>query len=103
MEIRHEVQTAIEDQVKQKAFKKNNEAAVSLTVKEGEPVYDLLNDAAFAKEFFIVAEFSVTPGSEFEVKVSKTGYGMCPRCRRYEPLESSGLCARCDQVMAGQP
>ena len=99
LEIRHEVQQAIEEQVKAKAFKKNNEAAVKLVVKEGETVYDLLNDEDFAKEFFIVAEFDVSAGPEFVVKVTRTQYEMCPRCRRYEPLVD-GLCERCAGVVA---
>ncbi|MDB6079979.1 MAG: isoleucyl-tRNA synthetase, partial [Akkermansiaceae bacterium] len=42
LEIRRVVQTAIEEQIQAKAFKKNNEAAVTLVVPAGEPVYDLL-------------------------------------------------------------
>ena len=98
LEIRHEVQQAIEEQVKEKAFKKNNEAAVKLVVKEGEAVYDLLSDEDFAKEFFIVAEFDVSAGPEFVVKVTRTRHEMCPRCRRYEPLVD-GLCERCAGVV----
>ncbi len=99
LEIRHEVQTAIEEQVQARAFKKNNEAAVALVVKEGEPVYPLLADKDFAKEFFIVAEFDVSAGSEFSVKVTKSANPMCPRCRRYEPPVSDGLCGRCSEVL----
>ena len=99
LEIRHDVQTAIEEQVKAKAFKKNNEAAVKVVVKEGEPAYDLLNDENFAKEFFIVADFEVTVGSEFSVKVAKSEHEMCPRCRRYEPLVDE-VCERCAGVVA---
>jgi isoleucyl-tRNA synthetase len=98
LEIRHDVQQVIEEQVKAKAFKKNNEAAVRLTVKEGETAYELLNDPQFAKEFFIVADFEVAVGSEFAVKVGKSAYEMCPRCRRYEPLVD-GLCERCAGVV----
>src|SRR5690606_29927187 len=99
LEIRHDVQQAIEEQVKAKAFKKNNEAAVTLIVKEGEAVYDLLNDEDFAKEFFIVAEFDVSAGAEFSVKVAKSEHAMCPRCRRYEPLVED-VCERCSGVVA---
>ncbi|MEM1085848.1 MAG: isoleucine--tRNA ligase [Verrucomicrobiota bacterium] len=99
LEIRGEVQAAIEEQVQAKTFKKNNEAAVELVVKEGEEVYSLLNDREFACEFFIVSDFDVLAGSEFSVKVGKTTYQMCPRCRRYEPLEEDGLCARCSEVL----
>ncbi|MCH7226124.1 isoleucine--tRNA ligase [Haloferula sp. A504] len=99
LEIRHDVQQAIEERVKAKAFKKNNEASVKLVVKEGEPAYDLLNDETFAKEFFIVAGFEVTVGGEFSVKVEKADHGMCPRCRRYEPLVDE-VCERCAGVVA---
>ncbi len=99
LEIRHDVQQAIEEQVKAKAFKKNNEAAVKLVVKEGETVYPLLSDEAFAKEFFIVAEFDVSAGPEFSVKVTKSEHPMCPRCRRYETLVAE-VCERCDGVVA---
>lgn len=99
LEIRHSVQTAIEEQVKAKAFKKNNEAAVTLVVKEGEAVYPLLSDREFACEFFIVSDFDVSAGPEFSVKVEKSGYEMCPRCRRYEPPSEDGLCKRCATVM----
>ncbi|MBB5352761.1 isoleucyl-tRNA synthetase [Haloferula luteola] len=99
LEIRHDVQQAIEEQVKAKAFKKNNEAAVKLVVKEGEPVYALLSDEDFAKEFFIVAEFDVSAGSDFSVKATKSEHPMCPRCRRYEIL-TGDLCGRCSSVVA---
>ncbi len=99
LEIRHEVQQAVEAQVKAKAFKKNNEAAVKMVVKEGEVAYDLLNDEAFAKEFFIVSAFEVSVGGEFSVEVTKSDHEMCPRCRRYEPLVD-GLCERCAGVVA---
>ena len=100
LEIRHEVQTAVEEKIKAKAFKKNNEAVVRLTVVEGELVYAELNDREFAKEFFIVSDFTVTPGSEFAVEIEKTEHAMCPRCRRYEPLNDDGLCERCASVVA---
>jgi isoleucyl-tRNA synthetase len=99
LEIRGEVQTAIEAQVQAKAFKKNNEAAVELVVKEGEVVYPLLNDREFACEFFIVSDFDVSAGSEFSVKVGKSGHPMCPRCRRYEPPVAEDLCRRCGEVL----
>jgi len=99
LEIRHEVQTAIEARIQAREFKKANEAAVSLRVREGEPVYAELNQRELAKEFFIVAEFEVTAGSEFEVRVRRSEHAMCPRCRRYEPLEEAGLCERCAGVM----
>jgi len=99
MEIRSDVQTAIESQVQEKVFKKNNEAAVKLVVKEGEPVYSLLSDREFACEFFIVSDFDVSAGSKPSVTVAKSEHPMCPRCRRYEPPTVDGLCGRCADVM----
>jgi isoleucyl-tRNA synthetase len=99
LEIRRTVQTAIEEQVQAKAFNKNNEAAVALVVPEGEPVYDLLRDRQFATEFFIIADLDVSAGKALSAKAAKTSYGMCPRCRRYEPLGKSGVCARCESVV----
>ena len=99
LEIRRTVQTAIEEQVQAKAFNKNNEAAVTLVVPEGEPVYDLLRDRQFATEFFIIADLDVSAGKALSAKAAKTSYCMCPRCRRYEPLGKSGVCARCESVV----
>ncbi|HEY1123074.1 MAG TPA: class I tRNA ligase family protein, partial [Haloferula sp.] len=99
LEIRRTVQTAIEEQIQAKVFNKNNEASVTLVVPEGEPVYDLLRDRQFATEFFIIADLDVSAGKVLSAKAAKTNYGMCPRCRRYEPLGKSGLCARCESVV----
>lgn len=98
MEIRHHMQTAIEARVQAKDFQKNNEAAVTLTIPAGEAVADLLRDREFATEFFIIAELDVVDGAELTATVRKSGFAMCPRCRRYEPLLSSGLCERCESV-----
>ncbi|MEK7952967.1 isoleucine--tRNA ligase [Luteolibacter soli] len=99
LEIRRTVQTAIEEQIQAKVFTKNNEAAVTLVVPEKEPVYDLLRDRQFATEFFIIADLDVSAGKKLSAKAAKTSYHMCPRCRRYEPLGKSGLCARCESVV----
>ncbi len=96
------IQISIEAQVKAKAFNKNNEAVVKLILPEGEDqaVIELLNDADFAKEFFIVSELHVESGAELEAIATKSPHGMCPRCRRYEPaVDADGLCARCAEVM----
>jgi len=99
LEIRRVVQTAIEEQIQAKAFTKNNEAAVTLVVPARDPVYDLLRDRQFTTEFFIVADLDVSAGPALSAKVAKTSYKMCPRCRRYEPLGKSGVCARCESVV----
>ncbi len=102
-QIRGVIQVAIEEQVKLKAFNKNNEAVVRLTVpqEESPAVVELLQNAEFAKEFFIISALQVEQGTELAATASKTKYTMCPRCRRYEPtVGDEGLCARCAQVMA---
>ena len=103
--IRSVIQVAIEAQVKAKAFNKNNEAVVHLTVPTGEApaVVELLQDTEFAKEFFIVSALHVTQGDELSATAEKTPHAMCPRCRRYEPaVNAEGLCERCAAVTTTQ-
>lgn len=99
--IKSAIQVAIEAQVQAKAFAKNNEAAVCLTVPRDEnpDVLTLLNDRAFATEFFILADLKVSFGETLAAEASCSPYTMCPRCRRYEPEARDGLCARCVQVL----
>ncbi len=100
-QIRSVIQVAIEAQVKAKAFNKNNEAVVELTIpeKEDAAVVKLLQDADFAKEFFILSELRTTRGAELKVTATKSEHAMCPRCRRYEPAaDEEGLCARCSAI-----
>lgn len=101
-QIKGVIQVAIEAQVKAKAFNKNNEAVVALTVPQDEDaaVLALLRDAEFAKTYFIVSDLSVTVGDELAATVAKTPHAICPRCRRYEPAaDGDGLCARCAAVL----
>ncbi|GAA5495522.1 isoleucine--tRNA ligase [Rubritalea halochordaticola] len=100
LEIRGVIQTAIEEKVQSKAFNKNNEASVVLTVTDKVTCLDELNNREFATEFFILADLKVEQGAELKAEASATEHCMCPRCRRYEPLLSSGLCERCDSVVA---
>lgn len=101
-EIKSVIQVAIEQQIKARAFSKNNEAHVSLTLPadEREDVAALLADRDFATEFFIIAGLDVRRGDTLEASAVKTAHAMCPRCRRYEPLLADGLCARCSSVMS---
>lgn len=102
-QIKGAIQVAIEAQVKAKAFNKNNEAVVTLTLPEDEDaaVASLLSDEEFAKTFFIVSELKLERGSELAATAEKTPHPMCPRCRRYEPAANEeGLCARCAAVLA---
>ena len=98
-EIKHAIQTAIEGRVQAKEFTRNNEADVSLTVPASdEPLLALLNDRAFATEFFIIAGLSATVGENLSATARKTEHALCPRCRKHEPLLESGICDRCDEV-----
>ena len=100
-QIKSVIQVAIEAQVKAKAFNKNNEAVVTLTLPQDEAaeVVALLEDAEFAKTFFIVSGLNVVRGAELAATAEKTSHGMCPRCRRYEPaVNEEGLCERCAAV-----
>lgn len=99
------IQVAIEAQIKAKAFNKNNEAVVRVTLPADEDaaVLDLLRDREFAKEYFIVADVEVCTGEALAAEATKTPYAMCPRCRRYEPaVNEEGLCARCADAMAAR-
>ena len=102
-QIRNVIQVAIEAQIKAKAFNKNNEAVVQLTVpeKEDAAVLGLLQNSDFAKEFFIVSEVQVSVGEQLTATAQKTLHAMCPRCRRYEPaVNDERLCGRCAAMMA---
>ena len=102
-EIRSVIQVAIEEQVKAKVFSKNNEASITLTVpvNESEDVVALLEDRAFATEFFIIADLDVKTGPELAASAAKTEHAMCPRCRRYEPAAEGGdVCERCAEVLS---
>ncbi len=102
LEIKGAIQVALDACIKGKVFSKNNEAVVTLTVPatEDAAVLALLQDAEFAKTFFIVAELRVEQGTELTVSAEKTACTMCPRCRRYEPaVNEEGLCARCAAVL----
>lgn len=96
LEIKAIIQTAIEQKVQTKEFKKNNEASILLTVPSGHPCLALLEDHQFATEFFIVSELKVAQGDSFSAVAELTTHPMCPRCRKYEPpVDEQGLCRRC--------
>ncbi len=101
-EIKYTIQTAIEARIQAKEFTRNNEADVALTIPVGDiPLLYLLNDRAFATEFFIIAGLTATVGDELAATARKTDHLLCPRCRKHEPLLESGLCERCDEVCSG--
>ncbi len=98
LELRAVIQTAIEEQVQAKAFNKNNEADVTLTLPADHPCRSMLDDREFVTEFFILAGLTVVDGDEVSATAKATEHSMCPRCRRYEPLVSD-VCQRCHDVM----
>ena len=64
-------------------------------------VVALLEDRAFATEFFIIADLDVKTGPELAASAAKTEHAMCPRCRRYEPAAEGGdVCERCAEVLS---
>ena len=98
-EIKHAIQTAIEARIQAKEFTRNNEADVTLTIPESDiSLLEMLTDREFATEFFIIAGLSVTLGETLTATARKTDLPLCPRCRKHEPLQESGLCERCDEV-----
>ena len=96
LEVKAVVQSAIEKQVQEKVFKRNEEARVELTMPANHPSRELLEDPAFATEFFLVAELILSDGEQLAAEASATGLDLCPRCRTYKPdLNDEGLCPRC--------
>lgn len=101
LELRGVIQTAIEAQVQAKAFNKNNEAAVELTLSSDDGARVHLASRDFATEFFIISDLVLLDGAETVATAAKTSHSMCPRCRRYEPAVSdAGLCERCESVLS---
>ena len=100
-EIKYAIQTAIEACIQTKEFTRNNEADVALTIPASDAaLLEMLNDRAFATEFFIIAGLSATVGEELAATARKTDHALCPRCRKHEPLLEIGLCERCEKVVA---
>jgi isoleucyl-tRNA synthetase len=98
-DIKYVIQTAIEARIQAKEFTRNNEADVALTVLAGDAtLLPLLNDREFATEFFIIANLTASAGPTLAATARKTGFLLCPRCRKHEPLLDHGLCPRCDDV-----
>ena len=101
-EIKYVIQTAIEARIQAREFTRNNEADVDLTITAADAaLLPLLNNRDFASEFFIIANLRAAVGDALAATARKTGFPLCPRCRKHEPLLASGLCARCDEVCSG--
>jgi isoleucyl-tRNA synthetase len=99
-EIKYVIQTAIEGCIQAREFTRNNEADVVVTVPDGDhELLPLLNDRDFATEFFIIANLTASAGAALAATARKTDHGLCPRCRKHEPLLASGVCCRCAEVI----
>ncbi len=99
-EIKYAIQTAIENRIQAKEFSRNNEADVTITLPASDAaLLEMLNDREFATEFFIIAGLTASVGEELTTTARKTELHLCPRCRKHEPLQESGLCERCDHVV----
>ncbi len=102
-QIKGVMQAAIEEKVQAKEFSRNNEAAIELIIPEADQhLMVRLAERDFATEFFIIAELDVEVGQGLSATARKTELPLCPRCRRHEPILESGLCERCDAVLAAQ-
>jgi isoleucyl-tRNA synthetase len=100
-EIKYAIQTAIENRIQAKEFSRNNEADVTITLPASDAaLLVMLNDREFATEFFIIAGLTASMGQELTTTARKTDLHLCPRCRKHEPLQDSGLCERCDHVVS---
>ncbi len=107
LELREVIQNAIEPQVQAKAFNKNNEASVELSLPAAHGLRGLLGDREFATEFFIISDLKLGESEGVSAKACRTEHPMCPRCRRYEPPatgesgDGGELCIRCAEVLSG--
>ncbi len=100
LELKAKFQADIESKIKAGEFKKNNEAHITLTLPSTHGLFNLLSDAAFSAEFFILAKLDLVEGPELSITTQKTTETMCPRCRRYEPIqEGKEICERCYSVV----
>lgn len=99
-EIKHVIQTAIEERVQAREFSRNNEARVSLVLPETDAaLLPLLRDREFATEFFIISDLEIEMGSALAATAVRTAHPLCPRCRKHEPVKESGICGRCEHAV----
>jgi hypothetical protein len=61
----------------------------------------LAESAEEALEFLMVSSVTVSDtAGDAKAAVAATIHAECPRCRRSLPLVASGLCERCEEVVA---
>jgi len=103
MRIRDAVQTKIEAAIQAGVFNKNERAAVSIGLAEGDPALVLLAErASEVCEFLRVSQCDATVSTAAEtpvVTVKETEHPECPRCRRSLPVGEDQLCPRCSDVV----
>ena len=102
--LRDLAQVSIDGAVKADEFKKRERAAVVFALPLDDPAVKVLEDNPDeALEFLMISAFSSEREntSAARATVSVTAHDECPRCRRSLPLEeNSGLCRRCEEVVA---
>jgi len=100
--LRDLAQVAIDAAVKADEFKKRESAAVVFHLPADDPARTLLEGwRDEALEFLMVSIFSIAEATgEAKATVAATSHAECPRCRRSLPLVASGLCGRCEKVIA---
>ncbi|MBU6179428.1 MAG: class I tRNA ligase family protein, partial [Verrucomicrobia bacterium] len=100
--LRDLAQVAIDAAVKADEFKKRECAAVVFHLPVDDPARAVLAESAGeALEFLMVSSFTLSEAAgEPKAAVSVTNHAECPRCRRSLLLVTSGLCQRCEEVVA---
>jgi isoleucyl-tRNA synthetase len=100
--LRDLAQVAIDAAVKADEFKKRECAAVVFHLPADDPARAVLEASREeALEFLMVSSFTVSEtAGEAKATVAATTHVECPRCRRSLPLVASGLCQRCEEVVA---
>lgn len=99
LEVREAVTKALEDARNEKIVGKSQEASVAITVPEQSVEVLKARGLEALAAMFIVAEVSVTKGSELQVAVLTASGDKCPRCWNHRDLTEAGVCARCADVL----
>ena len=106
LKIRGLIQQQIEIARQEDLIGSNNEAAVTVHLKEGDLAGALLEDRQGLMEFLILSDLSIVPGAaETTVKVAATDNSKCPRCWRQTDdvgqASHEELCGRCAETFTG--
>jgi len=97
--VRGIIQQQIEAARKSDLIGSNNEAAVTLHLKDGDLPESILEDSEALEEFLIISDLTVKTGaSATTAEVARTENAKCPRCWRQTPdvgKSHNELCGRC--------